>query len=229
MVCRFIQISVMEYITVHSAELTIASTGFRIRQKRLEQALSIAQKVQNIQTANPNVHLVVTGDFNAYQFTDGYVDPVGIISGNFDPSESLLSGPDLVDPNLTNQGIESAGGRTIFVSIPGFGASARSYSNFFGNESTGNRICLRKRQCRCRSKLSLRRHNAAPFFRSRRLVLFIDATPPQITLWPNYYVLIPIPLYRPFYVPLIVRSVEDNGESLSQQSVYITKSNKRRS
>jgi hypothetical protein len=77
--------------------------GPRVRQKRLEQAQSIAQKVQALQDADPDVHLVVIGDFNAFEFTDGYVDVVGQISGNFTPEDNLLSGPDLVDPDLANQ------------------------------------------------------------------------------------------------------------------------------
>ena len=77
--------------------------GPRVRQKRLEQALSIAQMVQDLQDADAGVRLAVVGDFNAFEFTDGYVDAVGVIKGDFDPAESLLSGPDLVDPNLTDQ------------------------------------------------------------------------------------------------------------------------------
>ena len=77
--------------------------GPRVRQKRLEQALSIAEKVQAIQTAGPNVRLTVVGDYNAFQFTDGFVDVVGTIAGDFVPSDNLLSGADLVDPNLANQ------------------------------------------------------------------------------------------------------------------------------
>ncbi|MCP3979617.1 MAG: hypothetical protein GY716_09845, partial [bacterium] len=72
----------------------------RTRQKRLEQAQSIAQKAQDFQAANPTVPLIVIGDLNAFEFTDGYVDVVGQIAGDFDPAMNLLSGPDLVDPNL---------------------------------------------------------------------------------------------------------------------------------
>jgi len=78
-----------------------SSDGPRVRQKRLEQAQSIAQRVQDFQTTNPGVGLAVTGDFNAYEFTDGFVDVVGQIAGDFTPSDNLLSGPDLVDPDLT--------------------------------------------------------------------------------------------------------------------------------
>ena len=77
------------------------SQAERVRVKRLEQAQSIAAKADSIQATG--VGLVVTGDFNDFEFTDGYVDAIGQISGDFDPSQNLLSGPDLVDPNLTNQ------------------------------------------------------------------------------------------------------------------------------
>ena len=78
--------------------------GDRVRQKRLEQANSIAQKVQTFQTANPTVPLLVLGDLNAFQFTDGYVDSVGRMAGNFVDADDLVDDPnDFVDPNLTNQ------------------------------------------------------------------------------------------------------------------------------
>jgi hypothetical protein len=79
------------------------SDGPRVRQKRLEQAESVAAMVQAFQELQPQTPLAVVGDFNAFEFTDGYVDVVGHIAGDFDPSESLLSGDDLVDPNLENQ------------------------------------------------------------------------------------------------------------------------------
>lgn len=79
----------------------------RTQQKRLEQAQSVAQKVQDMQTANPEVNLVVIGDFNAFEFTDGYVDLAGIIKGDFDPTQSLVcstsSCADLVSPNLVDE------------------------------------------------------------------------------------------------------------------------------
>jgi len=79
------------------------SDGPRVRAKRLAQAQSIATKAQAMQTADPDMRLVIVGDFNAFEFTDGYVDAVGQIAGNFVPADNLLSGADLVDPNLINQ------------------------------------------------------------------------------------------------------------------------------
>jgi predicted extracellular nuclease len=93
-------------IVVHNRSLggiDSASDGARVRQKRLEQAQSIAAKIQEIQVANPDVHLVVAGDFNAFEFSDGYVDAIGQIAGNVVADDNLLSGPDLVDPDLINQ------------------------------------------------------------------------------------------------------------------------------
>ncbi|REJ76485.1 MAG: hypothetical protein DWQ30_18035 [Acidobacteria bacterium] len=78
------------------------SDGPRVRQKRLEQAQSVAQMVQDFQTGTPDALLAVVGDFNAFEFSDGYVDVVGQIRGEVEPSDNLLSGPDLVDPDLVN-------------------------------------------------------------------------------------------------------------------------------
>jgi len=93
-------------ITVHNRSLggiDSSNSGERVRAKRLAQAQAIAVKVQEMQNADPDIRLVVTGDFNAFEFTDGYVDAVGQIAGSFDPAENLLSGPDEVDPDLINQ------------------------------------------------------------------------------------------------------------------------------
>jgi endonuclease/exonuclease/phosphatase family metal-dependent hydrolase len=89
-------------MVVHNRSLNDVETE-RVQLKRLAQAESIAQMVQDFQTAQPAIPLAVVGDFNAYEFTDGYVDAVGHIKGDFDPAASLRSGSDLVDPNLTNQ------------------------------------------------------------------------------------------------------------------------------
>jgi len=77
--------------------------GPRVRQKRLEQAQAVAQMVQDLQTADPAVRLVVIGDFNAYEVTDGYVDVTGQIKGEFVVADNLLSGSDLVDPDLVDE------------------------------------------------------------------------------------------------------------------------------
>jgi hypothetical protein len=73
----------------------------RLCRKRLAQAQSIAEKAQTYQLANPTVPLIVIGDHNAYEFSDGHVDVVGQIRGVADPSQQQLSGPNLTSPSLS--------------------------------------------------------------------------------------------------------------------------------
>jgi len=73
------------------------------RGKRSEQALQLSYLVQTLQVSNPDMSLVLTGDFNAFQFTDGYVDVMGQITGNLDPLGALIPGTDEVDPDLFNE------------------------------------------------------------------------------------------------------------------------------
>lgn len=90
--------------------------GPRVREKRHQQALRLSQFIQTQQLANPNLRLVVIGDFNAFQFTDGYVDVMGQMTGNLDPLGALVPGTDEINPNLTNQILsEPAAQRYSFV------------------------------------------------------------------------------------------------------------------
>lgn len=58
-----------------------ATDGARIRAKRLKQAESLAALIQARQTANPDEKIMLLGDFNAFEVNDGYVDSMGIITG----------------------------------------------------------------------------------------------------------------------------------------------------
>jgi len=96
-------------IAVHNRSLSRVDDdvqGVRVRLKRLLQAESIANKVQELQSLS-SAQLVIVGDFNAFEFTDGYVDVVGHIRGDFVAADELVCATevcvDLVDPNFTNQ------------------------------------------------------------------------------------------------------------------------------
>lgn len=97
----------LHVIVAHQRSLNgiddVGSNGERVRQKRLEQSQNLAQHIQDLQTAEGAPPLVVIGDFNAFEITDGYVDVIGQIRGEVVPADNLLSGPELVDPPLTNQ------------------------------------------------------------------------------------------------------------------------------
>jgi hypothetical protein len=81
--------------------------GTRTQQKRYEQAQSVAAKIQALQDADPEINFIVLGDFNAFEFTDGYVDLAGIVKGDFNPNESVVCSVndcvDLVSPNLIDE------------------------------------------------------------------------------------------------------------------------------
>jgi predicted extracellular nuclease len=100
-------------IAIHGRSLgsiDSTSSGERVRAKRLAQAQFVAAEVQALQDANPDINLVVTGDFNAFEFTDAYVDVTGHMKGDFVAADNLVCTErapacdfDPVDPDLINQ------------------------------------------------------------------------------------------------------------------------------
>jgi hypothetical protein len=80
-----------------------AADGARVRAKRRAQAEYLAGLAQARQTIAPSEMLVLIGDFNAFQFNDGYVDVMGTVKGAPAPSNQVtLASADLVEPNLVN-------------------------------------------------------------------------------------------------------------------------------
>jgi predicted extracellular nuclease len=81
-----------------------AVEGTRVRAKRKAQAESLAALLQELQTNNPATSVISVGDYNAYQFSDGYTDPIATIKGNPTPDEQIVvdQSPDLVNPDLFN-------------------------------------------------------------------------------------------------------------------------------
>jgi len=68
-----------------------ATGGERVRVKRGAQAVYLAQLVQEMQQANPDEKIVLVGDFNAFEFNDGYVDVMGILKGEAAPEDQVLT------------------------------------------------------------------------------------------------------------------------------------------
>jgi uncharacterized protein len=77
--------------------------GARVRAKRAAQAEFLADLVQARQVASPGERIVLVGDFNAFEFNDGYVDSMGAILGApASPDEVVVASADLVNPDLAN-------------------------------------------------------------------------------------------------------------------------------
>lgn len=95
-------------IVVHQRSLNgLEDADGRVMAKRQAQSVWLANLVQGMQSADSTRRIVMLGDFNAYQFNDGYVDVMGIITGKPSPDDETLvsgDGADLVTPDLTNLG-----------------------------------------------------------------------------------------------------------------------------
>jgi uncharacterized protein len=63
----------------------------RVSAKRTQQAAFLANLVHARQVADPNEHIVLLGDFNAFEFSDGYADVMGIVSGAPEPESQVIT------------------------------------------------------------------------------------------------------------------------------------------
>ena len=95
----------MTVVVVHQRSLRNIDDpgdGDRVRQKRHEQSVWLASWLQQRQTEHPEERLIVAGDFNAFEFTDGYVDVMGQVTGSPDPKGALIPTVEVVNPPLTD-------------------------------------------------------------------------------------------------------------------------------
>jgi predicted extracellular nuclease len=111
------------------------SLGQHVRAKRKAQADFLANLVQARQSAGAKV--IALGSFNAFQFSDGYVDVLGTIEGAPVPdNETVVSGDgaDLVNPDLVNlvDGLPAAERYSI---TRGFRGSAAALDHVLVSES----------------------------------------------------------------------------------------------
>ncbi|WP_181952655.1 lamin tail domain-containing protein [Vulcaniibacterium gelatinicum] len=100
-----------------------ASESERVRAKRGAQAAYLAQLVDWRQARDPGERIVLVGDFNAFEFNDGYVDVMGIVRGEEAPAEQVLT---YVDSPLRTPLVDGG----AFVADP-----AERYSYVFGGNA----------------------------------------------------------------------------------------------
>lgn len=88
-------------MNVHFLALSNINTSARRRAERQAQATFTANFAQSLQAAGARV--LIVGDYNAFEFNDGYIDMVGAILGSPAPADQvLLPSADVVDPNYVN-------------------------------------------------------------------------------------------------------------------------------
>lgn len=89
----------IKIINIHNRSLNgiTGSDSFFVRTKRHEQAISVAYMARELQFDN----LIILGDFNAYQFSDGYVDVFNQITGTPSLGAQFEVEPILNNPLIT--------------------------------------------------------------------------------------------------------------------------------
>lgn len=80
-------------VAVHQRSLIGIESSARVRAKRQAQAENLAQHLNDVQAASPGIRIVVTGDFNAFEFDDGYIDVMGILTSSANLTNQVLTVP----------------------------------------------------------------------------------------------------------------------------------------
>lgn len=110
-----------------------ATQGDRVRAKRAAQALSTATLVESLQQADPSRRIVLVGDFNAFEFSDGLVDTMGIITGREAAAGTVVRFADSpVDVPLTNMAERMPAGDRYSFSFDG---NAQSLDHILVNQA----------------------------------------------------------------------------------------------
>ena len=131
-------------LVVHQRSLNGAdedtASGTRIRAKRQKQAEYLANQIQALQEAEPERNITVLGDFNAFEFNDGYVDAMNVVNGTPTPDNQTAvagDGVDLVNPDLMNLFVEEpVDQRYSFV----FDGNAQSLDHVLINQALGAHV-----------------------------------------------------------------------------------------
>jgi predicted extracellular nuclease len=105
----------------------------RVRARRGQQALFLADLVQARQLADPTERIVLLGNFNAYSFSDGFVDVMGILRGTEAAEANVVSYFDSpITRPLTDSATLIATATDRYSSV--FSGSAESLSHVLLNE-----------------------------------------------------------------------------------------------
>ena len=106
--------------------------GNRVRNKRLQQANSVAVMIDDILAEDPEDSLYVVGDWNAFQFSDGYVDVLGQVDGTAVEADNLLWTPPLFAANPLTQAVHTLVADNQYSYV--FGGSAQVLDNAIMND-----------------------------------------------------------------------------------------------
>ena len=122
--------------------------GARIRAKREAQAEYLANLIQEFQNSDPGVNLVSIGDYNAYQFNDGYVDVLGVVEGTPVPANEVMTPP----ATITNP---------TLIDLMGMSAPSEQYSYVYnGAAQELDHVLVNQNMAALASRYAVARTNA---------------------------------------------------------------------
>jgi uncharacterized protein len=115
-----------------------AVDGNRVRVKREAQAEYLANLIQEFQNADPNLNLISIGDYNAFQFSDGYADVIGVVKGTPVPADQVVVPPKTItNPPLTDLIDTASAGERYSYSFSG---SAQEIDHMLVNANMAPRL-----------------------------------------------------------------------------------------
>jgi len=119
----------------------LTSAGAHTRVKRNLEAASLARLINEMQNGGPNgiqmlpydQNIVSVGDYNSFQFNDGYDDVMGVVKGTPAPASQVVeSSADLNNPDLTDLiGLLSADQQYSYT----FGGNAQALDHTIVNQN----------------------------------------------------------------------------------------------
>ncbi len=110
--------------------------GDRVRNKRRLEAEWLANFVIERQKADPTERLILCGDFNAFQFNDGYNDLLGILKGKSDPN--VINPSKLTTPTGLQNIVEYIDQKNRYSYT--FDGSAQAIDHMLFNKPTRERL-----------------------------------------------------------------------------------------
>jgi predicted extracellular nuclease len=113
--------------------------GPRVRAKREAQAEDLAFLIQRFQNNDPTVNIVSIGDYNVFQFNDGYVDVLGVVKGNPVPANQVVVAPvpGITNPPLTDLVDTASADQRYSYS---FNGSAQELDHILVNHNLASRV-----------------------------------------------------------------------------------------
>lgn len=170
-----------------------ATLGDRVRATRAAQAGFLGQWLEDRQLANPTEMMAVVGGFESHEFSDGYVDVMGVLTGSAAPAPAVWLAPSMAMTRpLANLTLQSPAQQRYTLITEGI---AQAPDHVLVNAALQSRLSLLSRHPRASSVSAADGSSARP---SLRDPLRVDVAPIAFTQTdPSLHLLYAPPILAP--------------------------------